>query len=346
MTPPTRHDSSTPHASIPALVAGFASIYIIWGSTYIAIKFAVETLPPYLMAGTRFLTAGALLWIALALRGAAPRPTWRQFRAAAFIGMILLAGSNGFVTWSEQWAPSAIAALIIGTVPLWMVLLDWMLNRRSTPSLHVFLGLAVGFSGVALLTSQNMQGEQAVAVWPIAGLLFACVLWAYGSLRSRRVDQGASLMVASAMQMVGGGACMIVLGTIFGEWGRVDIDAVTAKSVLSWSYLIVFGSLIGFTSYVWLLRHASPTAVSTYAYVNPIVAVFLGWSLGNEPITAMTLLAGTMIVGAVVLMTRRSRALPAPKPGAAAPCEIPEEEVVAQEAIAEPAGAPAVPARR
>jgi len=315
------------HASVPALIAGFASVYVIWGSTYLAIKFAVDTLPPFLMAGTRFITAGALLWGMLALRGQAPRPTWRQFRAAAFIGMLLLSGANGLVTWSEQWVPSGIAALIVGTMPLWMVLFDWILNRRRTPSWLVFLGLAIGFAGVALLTTQDLNSgtdeHNGAMTWAIIALLGACVLWSYGSLRSGRVDQGKSLMLASAMQMVGGGVTMIVLGTAFGEWTRVHLDAVSLKSILALSYLIIFGSLIGFTSYVWLLRHASPTAVSTYAFVNPVVAVFLGWSLGDEPITVMTLLAGSMIVGAVVLMMRRRKTHPSPKPAAAAPCEVP-----------------------
>ena len=349
MIPPARHDNAAPHASIAALVAGFASIYLIWGSTYIAIKFAVETLPPYLMAGTRFLTAGAILWLVLLLRGAAPKPTFAQFCAAAFIGMLLLAGSNGFVTWSVQVAPSSVAALIIGTVPLWMVLLDWILNRKPAPSLHVCLGVAIGFAGAALLAFSHTNGQaderpnDPMLRWAIAALLFACVLWAYGSLRSRRVDQGSSLMVASAMQMIGGGAAMLVLGTILGEWGKLDLSAVATRSIVSWAYLIIFGSLVGFTSYVWLLRVVSPTAVSTYAYVNPVVAVLLGVTLGNEPLTGMMILAGVMIVGAVILMTRRTKAVPAPKPGAAAPCEMieevpppaPEEEL--EMASAEPA---------
>lgn len=328
----TNNPAPLKHASVPALVAGFASVYIIWGSTYLAIKFAVDTLPPYLMAGTRFICAGSLLWLYLALRGQAPKPTWRQFRAAAIIGILLLAGANGFVTWAEQWAPSGIAALIVGTMPLWMVLFDWILNKHGAPKPTVFLGLAIGFAGVALLASQNMHGEgdttTAQARWAIAALLFACVLWSYGSLRSRRVDQGKSLMLASAMQMIGGGIVMIIIGTVMGEWPRVHPEAISLKSTLALAYLIIFGSLIGFTSYVWLLQVVSPTAASTYAFVNPVVAVFLGWSLGGEPITTMTLLAGAMIVGAVVLMMRRSKAMPGPKPAAAAPCELPADAVV------------------
>lgn len=336
---------------MPALIAGFASVYLIWGSTYLAIKFAVDTLPPYLMAGTRFILAGSMLWGFLAWRGQAPRPTWRQFRAAAFIGILLLAGANGFVTWSEQWAPSGIAALIVGTMPLWMVLFDWLLNKHSAPAPSVFLGLAVGFAGVALLASQNMNGggdtSAAQARWAIAALLFACVLWSYGSLRSRRVDQGPSLMLASAMQMIGGGVVMLGIGTAMGEWPRVHPEAVSLSSVLALAYIVIFGSLIGFTSYVWLLQVVSPTAVSTYAFVNPIVAVLLGVTLGNEPITGMTVVAGTMIVGAVVLMTRRTKASPAPKPAAAAPCELVEEhEEAAATSEDRVEAAAAEPARR
>lgn len=339
---------------MPALIAGFASVYLIWGSTYLGIKFAVETLPPYLMAGTRFIIAGSLLWLVLAARGAAPRPTWRQFRAAAIIGVLLLAGGNGFVSWAQQWAPSGVAALIVGTMPLWMVLFDWMLNKHGTPKPTVFLGLAIGFTGVALLASQHMNGgvagvSSAQSRWAIAALLLACVFWSYGSLRSRRVDQGRSLMLASAMQMIGGGIVMLCVGTLMGEWPRVHPESISFKSLLALAYLIVFGSLIGFTSYVWLLRVVSPTAASTYAFVNPVVAVFLGWSLGGEPVTMMTVLAGAMIVGAVVLMMRRSKSMPGPKPAAAAPCELPEniDEPLTetQESLLQPHGA-GEPARR
>ncbi len=318
-------------ASMPALIAGFASIYIIWGSTYLAIRFVVETLPPILTAGVRFLTAGSILWFILRLRGA-PKPTAKQWRSDALVGTLMLAGGNGLVSWSEQWIPSGIAALIVGTMPLWMVLLDWILHRNKRPTALVFLGLAIGFGGVALLMKRD-ENAVPTSTWGVAALLLACVFWAYGSLRSRRVDQGPSILVASAMQMIGGGAAMLIIGSLIGEWSHFNPAAVSSKSLLAVGYLIVAGSLIGFTSYVWLLSVASPTAVSTYAYVNPVVAVFLGWWLGKETITSNTIIAGTMVVGAVALMTLKKG-----KPRAAAIASVPLPDAIpAQQPRNEPA---------
>lgn len=313
MASPTTDATVARSAGLPALIAGFACIYLVWGSTYLGIKFAVETLPPFLMAGARFVTAGCILWAIMALRGA-PRPTLAQFRGAAMIGAIMLAGGNGLVSWSEQWVPSGIAALIVGTVPLWMVLFDWWIGSGRRPNALVIGGLIVGFAGVGLLAFETGSGgaEGPTQTIPILALLLACVFWAFGSLRSKRVDQGSSLLVASAMQMIGGGAAMLIIGTSVGEWAAFDPAGVSTRSVLSLVYLIVIGALVGYSTYVWLLKVASPTAVSTYAYVNPIVAVFLGATLGAERITGETVIAGIMIVSAVALMTiRRRKPLPA-----------------------------------
>lgn len=314
MSASTPHSASGRSASLPALIAGFACIYLVWGSTYLGIRFAVETLPPFLMAGSRFVLAGSLLWLIMIGRGA-PRPTIAQFRGAAIIGAIMLAGGNGLVSWSEQWIPSGVAALIVGTVPLWMVLFDWWIGSGKRPNALVIGGLIVGFAGVGILAFETGSGggaESSVHIVPILALLLACVFWAFGSLRSKRVDQGSSLLVASAMQMIGGGLAMLTIGTSVGEWGAFDPAGVSARSVLALVYLIVIGALVGYSTYVWLLKVASPTAVSTYAYVNPIVAVFLGATLGAETITGGTVIAGAMIVSAVMLMTiRRRKPLPA-----------------------------------
>lgn len=299
-------------ASVPALMAGFAAIYLIWGSTYLAIRFVVETMPPLLAGGVRFTIAGTILWCILMWRGG-PRPNLRQWRAAAVVGTLLLAGGNGLVSWSEQWIPSGVTALIVGTMPLWMVLLDWLLYRGRPPTLAVTIGLLLGFAGVALLAA-NGHGEGAASKWAIAALLLACVFWALGSLRSRRVDQGPSMLVASAMQMIGGGVVMIIIGSTLGEWNALNVSAVSMRSITAFFYLVFAGSLLGYTSYVWLLSVASPTAVSTYGYVNPVVAVILGWWLGQETISGRTILAGAMVVGAVALMTIRRPAAPKPAP--------------------------------
>lgn len=323
MAGPASPVTSARSAGLPALVAGFACIYLVWGSTYLGIKFAVETLPPFLMAGSRFVTAGIILWAIMAMRGA-PRPTLAQFRGAAIIGAIMLAGGNGLVSWAEQWVPSGIAALIVGTVPLWMVLFDWWIGSGKRPNALVIGGLIVGFAGVGLLAFETGSGgssEESVPVLPILALLLACVFWAFGSLRSKRVDQGTSLLVASAMQMIGGGLAMLMIGTSVGEWAAFDPAGVSTRSVLALVYLVVIGALVGYSTYVWLLKVASPTAVSTYAYVNPIVAVFLGATLGAETITGGTVLAGAMIVSAVALMTiRRRKPLPAGQ-GSAVPAD-------------------------
>jgi drug/metabolite transporter (DMT)-like permease len=300
-----------PSASVPALAAGFASIYLIWGSTYLAIRYAVETLPPFLMGGMRFAVAGFILWLIVRWQRA-PRPNFAQWRSAAVAGTLMLAGGNGLVCWAEQWVPSSIAALIVGTVPLWMVLLEWLLHRGKRPTLAVVIGLAVGFAGVALLAANGgTGGDQAMSSavrWGAGALLLACVFWSLGSLHSRRASQGQSMLQASAMQMLGGGAAMLIIAAVIGELNHFDLASISSRSAFSFAYLVLAGSLIGYTSYIWLLRVASPTAVSTYAYVNPIVAVALGWWLGNETITSRMLLAGAMVVGAVALMTRRTRA--------------------------------------
>ena len=331
------HTHSHRSASVPALIAGFASIYLIWGSTYLAIKFVVETLPPFLAAGFRFLIAGTILWFFLLLRPvnrdspapsrAQSKPTFAQWRAAWVVGSLMLAGGNGLVSWSEKYISSGVAALIVGTMPLWMVLLDWILHRNARPTLAVVAGLVFGFAGIAILAGNgDASAHGATSHWAIGALLLACVFWAYGSLRSRRVDQGSSMLQVSAMQMIGGGVTLLIIGTISNEWWSVDPSGISLRSAMAFLYLIVAGSLIGFTSYVWLLSVASPTAVSTYAYVNPVVAVLLGWWLGNEAITSRTIIAGVMVVGAVALMTMRKK--PGPKPTASLREEIVEPDAI------------------
>lgn len=298
-------------APLLALVAAFAAIYVIWGSTYLAIRFAIETLPPFLMAGTRFLTAGIILLLVMRARGAA-MPSLNQWRNAAIVGILLLMGGNGLVCWAQQSVASSIAALVIGTMPLWMTMLHWLIFKGPRPGTMLIAGIAVGFGGVALLTwSEGFRGEGS-SPWAIAALLVACLSWSIGSLRSRSSDQGNNMFTASAMQMIAGGAAMLLLGSLAGEWPRVDLAAVSLKSVLAYAYLVIFGSLIAFSAYVWLLSVVSPTAVSTYAYVNPIVAVLLGWWLAGETLSSLTLIAGALIVSAVVLMTLRRSPRQAP----------------------------------
>jgi drug/metabolite transporter (DMT)-like permease len=281
-------------------------IYVVWGSTYLAIRFAVETMPPFLMAGTRFLLAGGILYGWLRFRGA-PRPRLTDWRSALFLGAFLLVGGNGLVTWAEQWVTSGVAALIITTTPLWIMLFEWLLFGGARPRVVVWLGMAIGFAGVALLIDYEPDGAGSNHLWAIVALCGAPLLWSFGSLvaqRSRPLDPP---LLTTALQMLCGGGLMFALGIVLGEWGRFEPTAITARSWLSFAYLVIFGALLAFTTYMWLLRVAKPTVIATYAYVNPLVAVFLGAVIGGEELTANIGLATAMIVGAVAMITMRRR---------------------------------------
>lgn len=304
------------------LVAAFAAVYIIWGSTYLAIRFADATIPPFLMAGARFLIAGIALYAWMRLRGAA-RPTHVHWKSALIVGLLLLVGGNGVVVWAERIVPSSLAALLISTVPIWMALMDWLRPGGARPALATFVGLALGFGGVALLIGPGTGA--AVAFNPIyAGIvLLASISWAAGSLYSRGAKMPSAPLVGTAMEMLAGGAVLLALGIATGEPARLNLRAISAQSALAFLFLIVFGSLIAFSAYVWLLRNAAPARVATYAYVNPVVAVFLGWAFDNEQLTGRTLLAAAVIVaGVLVITTFRSRGSAYKAEGAPASPEV------------------------
>ena len=283
------------------VAAAFAAIYLLWGSTYLAIRFAIETTPPLLMAGARFLIAGTVLYAWVRARGA-PRPTWQHWIAASTVGGLLLLCGNGSVVWAEQDVPSGIAALLVATVPLWMVLFDWLRPGGTRPGGTVIAGIALGFGGLVLLVQPGSFGGRAVDPIGAATLTAGSIAWAAGSIYSTRARLPAPL-VATAMEMLAGGALLIIVGAIGGEFAGFDPRAVSPRSAGALLYLVVFGSLIGFSAYIWLLGVVSPSRVSTHAYVNPIVAVMLGWALAGEPLTARTILAAMVIIGAVVLIT-------------------------------------------
>jgi len=305
---------SPAHASRARIVAAFAAVYVVWGSTYLAIRYAIETLPPFLMAATRFLVAGALLYGWARWRGArAPRRAdWKYAMAA---GGLLLLGGNGAVVWAEQHVPSGLAALLIATVPLWMVILEWVGPRGRRPGRRVVAGLCAGFAGLALLVGPGeILGRGQVDPVGALVLVLGALSWATGSLVSRSLKPSTSPLLLTAMNMLGGGALLLAAGVAAGELGRLHPGAFSARSVLALAYLIVAGSLVGFTSYLWLLRATSPARVSTYAYVNPVVAVLLGWALAGEPLTPRVLVAAMTIVGAVAVIVT-PRALLAGVPG-------------------------------
>ncbi len=285
------------------VAAAFAAVYLIWGSTYLAIHFAIQTLPPLLMVGARFVIAGGALYIVMRLRGA-PRPTRVHWGGAFVVGGLLLLAGNGGVVWAEQTVPTGLTALMIGLVPLWMVLLDWLRPRGVRPSSGVIIGLLVGLAGVVLLIGPGqVLGGSHLDPFGAGVLLVASFSWATGSLLSRAVKLPAVPLLATAMEMLVGGVLALGFGLVTGEGAHLHLAAVSTQSVVALAYLVMFGSLVGFSAYVWLLRVASPASVSTYAYVNPVVAVVLGSVFLGEQITARTLVAAVAIVAAVVIIT-------------------------------------------
>jgi drug/metabolite transporter (DMT)-like permease len=283
--------------------AAFAAIYLIWGSTYLAIRFAIETLPPFLMASARFIIAGSLLYAWAWMRGA-PRPTRLHWREAAVIGGLMVLGGNGGVTWAEQRIPSGLTALLVATVPLWVVLLEGIRPGGARPSGRVAAGLGLGLAGVALLIGPgNLIGGQAVDLIGTAVVLLAALAWATGSLYSRQARLPAVPLQGVALEMLAGGAWLLLAGGLTGEGTRLDLGGASLSSLLALGYLTVLGSIVAFSAYLWLLRVSTPARASTYAFVNPVIAVFLGWALADEALTTQTLLAAGIIVAAVGIIT-------------------------------------------
>jgi drug/metabolite transporter (DMT)-like permease len=284
------------------LILAFASVYLIWGSTYLAIKFAIETIPPFLMAGVRFLVSGLILYGWARMKGA-PRPTRIHWKSATIVGVLLLLGGNGGVVWAEQRVASGVAALIVAIVPVWIALMEWKRPGGKKPGWQVTAGLVAGTLGLLLLASPGAALGAQVDLIGAAVLVIATLSWATGSIKAKHSPLPESPLLSTGMEMLGGGAALVLAGLVTGEAGLVNFGAISSKSLFSLLYLTTFGSLVGFTAYIWLLRVGSPTRAATYAYVNPVVAVFLGWLLASEPITPRTLLATLVIVGGVVLIT-------------------------------------------
>lgn len=284
-------------------------VYVIWGSTYLAISYVVETVPPMLGMGMRFLLAGAILYTWVRLRGGA-RPTRANWRAAAIVGILLLLGGNGIVAWSEQLVPSGLAALLVSTTPLWMALIDWLRPGGMRPSLAVGIGLALGFIGVLLLIGPDILAGGAtlhatgpLAIISLIAVPLASLSWASGSIYSRSAKMPASPALGTAMEMLAGGAAMLIVSIFVGEPAHIHLQLITSRSVLGFLYLVVFGSLVAYSAYTWLLRTTPLSLTSTYAYVNPVVAVFLGWAFHGESLTPLTMIAAAVIVAAVGVIT-------------------------------------------
>src|SRR5215472_2529270 len=283
----TTHSRSR-RPSTTALIAAFAAIYLIWGSTYLGIRYAIETIPPLLMMGIRHLTAGTLLYAWARWRGT-PAPRLREWIYPAIIGPMLFLGGHGSLAWAEQRVPSGIAALLVATLPMWIVVLAriWGTERHLTrPSLA---GLVLGFLGVLGLIGA-------------AAVLFGTFIWAAGTIYMRNVKMPDSPLLSSSMQMLTGGASLAITAALVGETRNFHFAAVSATSWLALGYLILFGSIIAFTAYTWLHMVAPPSRVATYAYVNPVVAVLLGWALASEPTGVFTWIAMLVILAGVALV--------------------------------------------
>ena len=299
----------TQKSNIVLLIAAFAAVYILWGSTYLAIKYAIATLPPFLMAGTRFVVAGGILMIWARFSKDYEKPKAAHWKTSFIVGTLLLLGGNGGVVFAEHYISSSLAALLVATEPFWIVLLSWLWLKGSRPNLKTIAGIAVGFFGVwLLLNGQNASTDpnaNPMQFFGAVAVIIAALSWAFGSIYGLRSPVPKSAILTSGMQMFAGGLVLYFVSLLTGEFSRFDLAKVSNESLFGLGYLIIAGSLIGFTAYSWLLKNANPAMVSTYAYVNPIVAVFLGWLIAGETFTAQMLVGAGVIVGSVVLITSR-----------------------------------------
>lgn len=299
---PQRQIAAPKHAPLWLVLTAFATVYIVWGSTYLGIRYAVESIPPLLMAATRHLSAGLLLFAFARPRNNAP--SWIEWRDAVISGFLMLTIGNGAVTWAEKNVPSSIAALLVASTPSWMVLFDWLRPRGVRPRAIVIVGLFVGIVGVGLLARGHGEHHEAAYGWSVVALLAASLGWSGGSIFSRHAHKPASPLLGVSMQMIAGGSVLFVLGAARGELNHFSLTQVTALSFGSWLYLAIVGSLITYTAYIWLLHVSTAARVATISYVNPLVAVILGCTLGHEVFSHEMFIAAVLIVVAVALIVR------------------------------------------
>ena len=294
-------------------------VYIIWGTTYLGIRYAVETIPPFLMAGTRFLLAGTALYIWRRLAGD-PAPTRGQWLRAALVGLLLLVGGNGLVSLAEKNVASGVAALIVGSAPLWMTSLEALRPGGARPNWLGILGLAIGFGGIVLLVGPSLVNASQATFHPLGViiLLFSALFWSLGSIYSRGADLPESSLLSTSMQMLTGTAGLYLAGTLTGEWHQLVLRNVSTRSWLGLIFLTLFGSMVAFTAYAWLIRNAPVSLVATYAYVNPLIAILVGSLFAREPLTLHILLAGLIIIGSVFLINLSWQIKVKTRPGSSA----------------------------
>jgi drug/metabolite transporter (DMT)-like permease len=289
------------------VVLAFLAIYVIWGSTYLAIRFAVETIPPLFTAGFRHLTAGCILLAWCLARGL--RPTWAQIRASIVIGFYFFLIGHGSLHWAERIVPSGLAALLIAVEPIFVFLLSSAASRTWKLSGMLVAGIVIGLGGVAVLLQGTVREAKPGATLAAVAILAGAFSWSLGVIYSRRSHLSGNPALLSALSLLSGAAMLIVTAMLAGEARGFSVTKVTPKSWLALSYLILFGSVVAFSAYNWLLEHYSPTLVATHTYVNPIVAVLLGWLYGGEALTFKVGIAAAMVVGAVVLVDRGTNKL-------------------------------------
>jgi drug/metabolite transporter (DMT)-like permease len=291
-----------PHPRTLVLLA-FAVIYIVWGSTYLAIRVVVETMPPFLSAAARFLVAGGLFVGFLAWRGL-PLPTRAEWKLAAVTGLLLCVGGNGLVVWAEKSISSGLAALLVALTPVWFASLEWIRPGGKRPDFKTVVGIVIGFVGVILLVKgRSAADSNGGSLWAALAVVAAGISWAAGSLYSKHAGKAGSPWMNAAAQMICGGVGLLVLSAAVGEPVRTDWSAISGRSVVALVYLVVFGSWLGFSTYVWLLRASTPSLVSTYAYVNPVIAVFLGWLILGETVSGKMFAGALVVVAGVVAIT-------------------------------------------
>lgn len=285
-----------------AVVLSFLSIYLIWGSTYLAIRYAVETIPPLYTAGLRHLLAGSILLVWCLAKGL--RPTWAQVRASIVIGFFFFLIGHGTLHWAEQRVPSGLASLLIASEPIWVFLLSAAAARQWRLNGTLLAGILLGFGGVGLLMGRSaLNSGPGVFVGSLAVVLGA-LSWSVGIVYSRRSHLSGRPLLLSALSLLAGSAQLLLVGTAVGEYRGFSFASVSLRSWVALGYLILFGSVVAFTAYNWLLEHYSPTLVATHTYVNPIVAVLLGWFFAGEAVTLGVLLSTAMVIGAVMLVDR------------------------------------------
>jgi drug/metabolite transporter (DMT)-like permease len=303
------------------IVAAFAALYTVWGSTFLGILFAIRTIPPFLMAGTRFFVAGLIMLLIVRLQGRA-KSSFAEWRTAFVIGACLLLCGNGSISIAEQWVPTGLTSLLVATVPIYIALIAWLSGSAPRPPPRVLLGLAGGFAGVGLLVSPALRPASAGSSHTGFGmmiLLAGSFIWSVGSIYSQQARSSAQPFLSSAQTMLCGGALLLAAGLVRGETRQLHFGSVSALSLGALVYLILVGAIVGYTAFIFLMRHCDAAKVATYAYVNPVVAVILGALFADEKLTARTIAAGVIILGsvAIVIGAQEQKRKDSPSPGRA-----------------------------